>query len=284
VLPVWSKWLSSKEGVDGLTEAGVIPFEPRRFRTTVPYYAAYRAPYPARLIELVAAAVCLAPPHRVLDLGCGPGMLAIAFAPRAAQTVAMDPEPEMLMAASRAAAAVPLTLVEGSSFDLTPDMGPFRLVTMGRSFHWMDRPATLRALDRLVEPGGAVALFDETMIGRHGRAWKTAIHESIDQFSQKPSPRAFRNLPDWLAHEEILAASPFAAMTRFGVITRRELTLEELIGRAHSMSSGSPEAVGDRVAEFTADLRQRLQALEPSGTFVELAEMSGLVARRLQDC
>ncbi len=262
-----------------------IPFEPRRFRSTVPYYAAYRAPYPQRLVELVAAAVCLTPRHRLLDLGCGPGMLAIAFAPRTAETIAMDPEPEMLRAASMAAAAksVRLTLVEGSSFDLSPQMGTFRLVTMGRSFHWMDRPATLGALDALIEPGGAVALFDETLIGQRARARRSAIHESIDRFSQKQSMQSWRRSPDWLTHEEVLAASPFAAMTRFGVIICRELTIEDLIGRASSMSSGSPEAVGDREAEFTADLRQRLMALEPSGKFVELAEMSGLVARRRKD-
>jgi SAM-dependent methyltransferase len=259
-----------------------IPFEPRRFRTTVPYYSAHRTPYPPRLIELVAAAVRLMPPHRVLDLGCGPGMLAIAFAPRTAQTIAMDPEPEMLMAASKAAAeaGVSLTLAQGSSFDLSPEMGQFRLVTMGRSFHWMDRQATLLALDQLIEPGGAVALFGETMIGQHSRAWKNAIHDSIDRFSQKPSTRSLRNLPDWRVHEEVLAASPFASMTRFGVITHRELTVEDLIGRARSMSSGSSEAVGDRDAEFSADLRQRLERLEPSGKFVEFAEMSGLLARR----
>ena len=30
---------------------------------------------------------------------------------------------------------------------------------MGRSFQWMDRAETLRRLETLVEPGGAVALF-----------------------------------------------------------------------------------------------------------------------------
>jgi len=38
--------------------------------------------------------------HRILDLGCGPGQLAIAFAPYAASVVAIDPEPKMLRAAS----------------------------------------------------------------------------------------------------------------------------------------------------------------------------------------
>jgi len=32
----------------------MVRFEPRRFRSTVPYYARYRVPYPDRLIEFVA--------------------------------------------------------------------------------------------------------------------------------------------------------------------------------------------------------------------------------------
>jgi methylase of polypeptide subunit release factors len=36
---------------------------------------------------------------RLLDLGTGPGFLAIALAPRFEATVAMDPEPEMVTAA-----------------------------------------------------------------------------------------------------------------------------------------------------------------------------------------
>jgi ubiquinone/menaquinone biosynthesis C-methylase UbiE len=259
-----------------------IPFDPSRFKTTAAYYAAHRPPYPAQLIDLVADALVLAPPARLLDLGCGPAMLAIAFAPRCGSVVAMDPEPEMLTAAASAAAEsrVDIHLIEGSSFDLIPEMGPFRTVTMGRSFHWMDRPATLSMLDRLIEPGGAVVIFGETTIGHRAKAWRSVMQDSIERFSERGSARAFRNAPDWLTHEEVLAASAFSAMTRYGVVSRRQLSIDQIIGRALSSSAGSPQALGDRVESFAADLRQRLEALEPNGQFVEFAELSGLVARR----
>jgi ubiquinone/menaquinone biosynthesis C-methylase UbiE len=209
-------------------------------------------------------------------------MLAIAFAPRCGSVVAMDPEPEMLAAAASAAALsrVEINLVQGSSFDLAPEIGRFRTVTMGRSFHWMDRPATLAMLDRLIEPGGAVVIFEETTIGRRAKAWRSVMQEAIARFSERDSVGAFRNAPDWLTHEEILAASAFSAMTRYGVVTRRLLSIDQIIGRAFSSSAGSQRALGDRVKRFVADLRERLQELEPHGQFVEFAELSGLVARR----
>jgi hypothetical protein len=61
----------------------------------------------------------------------------------------MDPEPEMLKAVARetSAAQVKLKLIQGSSADLGSRLGSFRMVVRGRSFHWMDRPQTLKALD-----------------------------------------------------------------------------------------------------------------------------------------
>src|SRR5262245_61869697 len=70
--------------------------EPRRFRSTVPFYATYRVPYPQALVAFVAERCCLAPGSPVLDLGCGPGLLAVAFARLGCAVTAMDPEPDML--------------------------------------------------------------------------------------------------------------------------------------------------------------------------------------------
>ncbi len=74
---------------------------------------------------------------------------------------AMDPEPEMLAATQLAAKAVGVhvTLKQASSYDLSAEMGPFRLAAIGRAFHWMDRAAT---------PGHARPY-------RHIRRWRGAV-------------------------------------------------------------------------------------------------------------
>ena len=56
-------------------------------------------------------------------------------------------------------AGLPIEFREGSSRDLGPDLGTFRLAVIGRAFHWMDREETLRRLDAIIEPAGAVVLF-----------------------------------------------------------------------------------------------------------------------------
>ena len=127
-------------------------FEPRRFRTAARHYLAGRPPYAARLIEDVAKFCGLSLRHHLLDLGCGPGQLAKAFAPKVGSVLGIDPEPEMLALAGQDAAPN-IEWRQGSSHDLGPELGRFQLATMGRSFHWMDRVETLRRLDRADRPG-----------------------------------------------------------------------------------------------------------------------------------
>ena len=77
-------------------------FQPRRFRSAAQHYVSGRPAYAHRLIRRVARFTGLSPDDRVLDLGCGPGMLAGAFAPLVGEVIAMDPEPEMLRIAEAA--------------------------------------------------------------------------------------------------------------------------------------------------------------------------------------
>ena len=102
------------------------------FQGLVAHYERYRLTYPQRLIQRVAGLLGLKPGDAVLDLGCGTGMLATGFAGLGMAVTAMDPEPEMLAATGAAARAqgVAVTAIPGGSQDLTPAMGPFRLVAM----------------------------------------------------------------------------------------------------------------------------------------------------------
>ncbi len=261
----------------------VVPFEPRRFHSTVPFYARFRVAYPDGLIRAVAAAVGLRPGMRVLDLGCGPGLLAIPFAHLGAAVTAVDPEPDMLEAAAAAAAAEGATIEfrRGSSYDLPIDGGPFRLAAIGRAFHWMDRTATLRTLDAQIEPDGAVALFAERHPATCENAWREALDAVASRFGQDDADhRRERDAPGYRSHESVLLDSPFPVLTGHAVTVRRTLDADDIVGRALSRSTTSPERLGPRAAEFEAALRAQLEAASPDGRFTEIVELTALVARR----
>lgn len=260
-----------------------LPYEPNRFRSTAAFYARYRVAYPPALIARVAERCGLAAGDAVLDIGCGPGPLAIGFARLGARATGLDPEPEMLAAAADEAdrAGVAVGLIEGSSYDLSPAMGRFRLAALGRSFHWMDRPATLAALDGMIEPGGAVVLFGDRRIDTPGPDWKPVHRRLIEAYApERAALRRAHHGPDWLPHEAMLLASPFSAIETIGIVVDLRLDVEAVVGRVFSMSGTSPEAVGPRRDAFEAELRRELAAAAPDGVFREIVEVRAVVATR----
>lgn len=253
-----------------------------RFDSTVAYYDRYRLDYPARLIRRVAALVGLAPGDAVLDLGTGTGMLALAFARLGMAVTALDPEPLMLAAAGDAARAAGVTVDfrQGGSQDLTPEMGPFRLAAMGRSFHWMDRAATLAMLDGILAPGGAVALFHDAHPPVEENGWFKTLCAVQDRFGRSEAPHVKERKGGHRRYEPFLFASAFTELDGLSVTIRRPIAAAEIVGRALSMSVTSPERLGARQADFEDRLLAALRELSPDGKFTEVAEMVALVARR----
>jgi SAM-dependent methyltransferase len=260
----------------------VVPYEARRFQSTAAYYLRYRVPYPDKLIARIAERSRLKTGDGVLDLGCGPGQLGIAFARLGAKVTAMDPEPEMLAAARDGAGevGVAITVRQGSSYDLGADIGPLHLAVMGRSFHWMDRPATLSALDRLIEPGGAVVLFHDKNIAASAD-WRGIVEDLAKTFSpERNADRERRKGREWEPHEAVLLRSPFSKLERIGIVHERRLTIDDIVGRAFSTSVTSPQALGEKAAGFESGLRARLIEASPDGMFTEIVEVAGLLAFR----
>lgn len=259
-----------------------VAFEPRRFRSTAAYYQRYRVPYPPALLASVAARVGLKPGDRALDLGCGPAMLGLGFARLGMEVIGMDPEPEMLAAAREAAAEaqLPIELIEGSSYDLGPQLGRLNLVVMGRSFHWMDRLPTLAALDKLLVPGGGVALFHDRKISSDPD-WRAPLGELSNKYSpERQAGREKRGEPDWRHHEAVLMQSAFNAVESRGLVFTQDLDVEAVIGRTYSMSVTSPDALGANREIFEQELRAALAALSPEGVFHEVVAAEVTIAFR----
>jgi predicted RNA methylase len=263
-----------------------VPHDPRRFQSTVAFYERYRLGYPDRLVARVAGLLGLKPGDAVLDLGAGTGMLAIAFARLGMAVTAMDPEPDMLAACSEAAreAGVSLRTVTGSSYDLAPGMGPFQLVTMGRSFHWMDRAATLAMLDTIIAPGGGVALFHDAHPPVAENDWYKTMCNLADKYGRRDAAHIReRKGGGHRRYEPFLYASAFTELDGLSVTIRQPLTIDDIVGRALSTSVCSPQKLGERRGAFTAALTDALRALSPDGTFTEIAELVALVARRPEE-
>src|SRR5581483_2205980 len=125
-----------------------------RFQTPAKFYR-FREPYPAAFFEEVTARLAIERSTRLLDVACGPGMLAIGFAPFAGTCTGIDREPEMIRAAKAAAgqAGVDVTFILTTLEDFDCEENSFDFVTIGRALHWLSQDAALGALERLLVPG-----------------------------------------------------------------------------------------------------------------------------------
>ncbi len=256
-------------------------YQPRRFRTAAQHYLAGRPAYAPRLIRHVAGFTGLKDDDRVLDLGCGPGMLAGAFARLAGEVIAMDPEPEMLrIAEAEFGDTGRISFVRGSSFDLSPALGRFHLVTMGRSFQWMDRAETLRRLDGLVEPGGAVALFNSGHRDAPDIEWIAAYRALVQRYAEDDQTHVKRRSGVWVGHEAVLLGSAFSMLDEVAVIERREVSVQQLVHRALSRSSTAPGRIGDAVPRLAAEIEALLEPWASDGTLTEVIATYALIARR----
>jgi hypothetical protein len=132
-------------------------------------------------------------------------------------------------------AQVDVRFLRGSSYEIGAHLGRFKLVTIGRAFHWMDRAETLRALDALIEPGGGVALFGETYPEVPANAWRQSFQDSIDRYSTEDPARP--KIRAAASNESVLLSSSFDHLERISVLEERRTPIERFVDRALSFAS-----------------------------------------------
>ena len=255
-----------------------------RFATTAEFYEQYRPPYPAEFFRTAAAKLKLDQRHALIDLGTGPGVLALGFGPYVDWVVGVDPEPTMLAAARAAAkrAGADVTFIEGKAEDLPADIGSFDVITIGRALHWMDHAALGPVFARLVAPGGAIVICASFSARDGSNPWledyDTARRRWSDEELLSGSRRgesAHRN-PD-----DVLGPLGFGVVETIRVEATHQVSVTDLAQRVLTFSSSSPAALGDRAEAMLADIEARLLPFARDGVLKETLWSAASVARRL---
>jgi hypothetical protein len=254
-----------------------------RFASTVELYEQLRPPYPAEFFRAVAQKLNLTKQHALIDLGTGPGMLALGFAPYVGRIVGVDPEPNMLAAARMAAqrAGQTLTLIEGRAEDLPESAGRFDLVTIGRALHWMDRNALGPLFDRLVAADGAIAVCAAFSAQDGRNAWLDTYNEARRVWSDRrlwadsrQGERAHRDFAS------ALAGTAFQLSETIRAEATHEVGVSDLARRVLTFSPSSPAALGDKADAMLADVEARLAPFSHDGAVTEVVMAVAQVARR----
>jgi SAM-dependent methyltransferase len=275
-------------------------WDPSLFQGTAAHYRRGRIPYAEGLATTVATALRLDGTGRLLDVGCGPGVIALRLAHLFAALIGLDPDPDMLQEARRAAAEQHITnasWVQMRAEDLPADLGTFTVITFAQSFHWMDRPKVAAAVRRMIDPRGAVIQIDPGRDGvPDGAGGTPGSHpavplQAIDGLrrqylgSDRRAGRGFRNTSP-SGEDAIFQASGFLPEQRVPVPDLRvlERTTDDIVAWVFSASSTAPHLFGDSAHEFEGDLRALLAAASPSGYFsVPLSDTTVRIRRPRTD-
>jgi SAM-dependent methyltransferase len=237
-----------------------------RFASTVEFYARYREPYPQEFFQRVAEQIGLCGDEALLDIGCGPGMLAIGFAPFVGSCTGLDPEPGMIAAARDAAAGAGLVLplIQGRIEEF-PNIQTYDVITIGRAQHWLERTPTLAVLERILAPGsGRILICRASSVETPETPWVKPYRKVRSAWASGPAEKRDRLHPS-----EWFADSCFGAVGETLVTERRQVTVADLIGRALSRSNTSPEVVAGRLQKFELEIAAALAPFVQEGVLIE---------------
>jgi SAM-dependent methyltransferase len=275
--------------------AAAVSYDPTIYEGAAAHYRHGRPPYSPQLEAVLSEELGLDGSGRLLDAGCGPGMLTVRLAQLFDQAVGLDPDAAMLAEGRRAAGELGIAnirWVRARAEDLPEAApGPYRLVSFGQSFHWTDEARVAEVVYDLLEPGGALALVVHTVEGRPAPASPgppPIPHAEIKALVEAylgTTRRAGRGVARVRAHryQDVLVRSRFGAPRSLFAPGIPDLVRdsESVLAGYFSMSYAAPHLFGDRVEQFAGDVRKLLASRSPDGLFWDWpGDTQAIVARK----
>lgn len=130
-----------------------------RYEELVNSYVKYLPSYPPEYINYLKNQGRLPKDAVVTDIGSGVGILAELISPHVKTVLAVEPDEKMRWAAAAHQYDTEnITIINGSAEDTGLESNTVDLITVGQAFHYFDITSAHTEFQRILKPGGKVAL------------------------------------------------------------------------------------------------------------------------------
>lgn len=208
-----------------------------------------------KALELIVRSSEAGPADTVLDVGCGPGLLACAFAREVRHVTGIDLTPAMLDQARKTAQEQQLTNVswqQGDVMQLPYPSAHFSIVSSRFVFHHLEQPSiVLKEMVRVCKPGGRIVVAD--MAPAPEKA------DALNAEERLRDPSHVGALPEEELRELFANANlPEPVVNHYRV----ECDLDDLLSRSFPNPGDQPtirKMFADSIPANTMDLNTRMQ-------------------------
>jgi ubiquinone/menaquinone biosynthesis C-methylase UbiE len=130
---------------------------------------------------------------KVVDIGCGTGIITRQLHERGAHVVGVDRDSQMLvMAESHKIKGIEYK--KALANNLPFENASFDAATAFSSFHWFDNTESLKEISRVLKPGGVFFIANRSPAPEFSSGFKDVLKPFIDGEFPRPKDRAFSNL------------------------------------------------------------------------------------------
>lgn len=190
------------------------------FSLSASSYAAHRPRYPMALYRWLASQ---SPTRkRAWDCGTGSGQAAVALAEWYDEVVATDASVSQLASAEVTRGVM---YVASVAEEASLAAGSMDLVTVAQALHWFDHDRFFAEVDRVLRPGGAVAVWSYGLVGIEpsiDHLLRSFYHETLGDFWSAERAMVDRGYAD------ISLPYPETRAPRY--VMRAEWTLDQVVG------------------------------------------------------
>ncbi len=198
-----------------------------RFSDRAQDYARYRPRYPEEAIAAVLTDLGNPRSLVVADIGAGTGISSRLLGDRGPRIIAVEPNAAM----REAAAPHPQVSFQiGTAEQTGLADGSIHIVTCCQSFHWFNAPLALAEFNRILHPGGRVALlWNDWNLSDPGTG-------AYRQIIQAAATRTINHSDHTQSIQAIEQQAGFSPVRHLSFAYGQTLTLPEVVGRSLSSS------------------------------------------------